>query len=457
MQVILHIGQHKTGSKALQSALYANRDHLAARGFAYPVAATGTAPLRPYEMNHHPLFAAVRAAVDGGEGPAALASLRALLAGLIAACPAGTETMILSAEDLFDMHTAHEAAFVPERVAAGARLLARELAAIGCHPRLVCYLRRQDHLLAAHYAQFIKGSGTHELEFGEFEALAADRLDADASLTRWEEAFGREATAVAAYEPEEMPGGIVADFFRRALDLGPPPVTVPFPDDLEAFNVTPSRDHLDYMRLLNGRSRRGRPVLARGQVLEAAFRDRGRPAVGIAAWLSPAERAALLARYEPGNRRIAARHGLAGPLFRERPPRDDGSWKPCPPLTLERLVELDTQARAAGSERAGATGRRRGRVRLILWVVSPHATVADEAAAGELCAAVVGCPGLASRCVRSVRFGTALASLGRVAFLVFVGPPAGGWSATVARVVFALGGARVVRVPGPKPERLLAV
>ena len=457
MRVILHIGQHKTGSKALQSALYANRDHLAARRFAYPVAAAGAGPLRPYEMNHHALFAALRAAVDEREGPAAVAALRALLADLLAACPAGTETMILSAEDLFDMHTAHEAAFVPERVAAGARLLARELAARGCRPRLVCYLRRQDHLLAAHYAQFIKGSATHQLEFAEFHTLAADRLDADLSLARWEETFGREATTVAAYEPEEMPGGIVADFFRRALDLGPPPVTVPFPDDLEAFNVTPSRDHLDYMRLLNGRARRGRPVLAREQVLESAFRDRDVPAAGIAAWRSPAERVTLLARYEPGNRRIAARHGLAGPLFREPAPRDDGSWTPSPPLTLERLVELDTQARAAGAERAAVTGRRRGRAGLILWVVSPHAAAVDEAAACELLAAVVGCPGLESRCVRSVRCGTALASMGRVAFLVFVGPPAGGWSATLARWAVALGGGRVVRVPGPKPQRLLAV
>lgn len=458
MQVILHIGQHKTGSKALQSALHANRDHLAARGFTYPITAAATGPLRPYEMNHHRLFTAVRAAVDEAERPAALTAVRATLDGLLAACPPTTETVLLSAEDLFDMHTAHEAEFRLERVAAGSRLLARELAERECSVRLVCYLRRQDHLLAAHYAQFLKGSGTHHLEFGEFRAMFAPRLDAEGILGPWEQAFGAAAITVAAYESRAMPGGIVADFFRRGLGLEPPPITVPFPDDLEAFNVTPSRDHLEYIRLLNRRASRGRPVLPREPVLESAFRDRAAPAAGITAWLSPGERAALLAEHEPGNRRIAARHGLGETLFREPAPRDDGSWTPYPGLTLARLAELDARARAVAATRpaAGHPGRRDRRARIILWVLSPQAAAADEAAAVELFAAVAGCPSFESRVVHRLSPREVPSLWRRAACVVLVGPAGATWQEHIARWALAHGGTQVVRLPGPLPERLLA-
>lgn len=461
MRVILHIGQHKTGSKALQSALYANRSHLAAGGFAYPVEADSAAPLRPYEMNHHRLFAAVRAAVDAGGGGAELAALRALLDRLLAACPPTTDAMILSAEDLFDMHTAHEAAFGPGRVAAASRLLAAELAARGCTPRLVCYLRRQDHLLAAHYAQFIKGSPTHHPEFGEFQAGFGPRLAADSLLSHWEAAFGPEAVTAAAYEPSDMPGGIVADFFRRALGLEPPPVTVPFPDDLEAFNVTPSRDHLDYIRLLNRRASRGRPVLPREQVLESAFRDRDAPSAGIAAWLSPGERAELLEEHEPGNRQIAARQGIGATLFRERMPTASDPWTPHPAAGLERLIELDTRARRFAAAGSPATGGRRLRFRgrragLMLWVVSPHARPADRAAAVKLFAAVAGRPDLESRVIDRLGPSRLPAWWRRTAFIVLVGPPTGGWREAVSRWAFERGGGRVVTAAEPPPEALLA-
>lgn len=459
MRVILHIGQHKTGSKALQSAIYANRSHLAASGSAYPVEAGSNRPLRPYEMNHHHLFAAVRAAVDAGEGGAELAALRALLDRLLAACSPTSEAMILSAEDLFDMHTAHEAAFMPARVGAGSRLLAAELAARGCTTRLVCYLRRQDHLLAAHYAQYIKGSPTHHPEFGEFRAMFAPRLDADGLLSLWEEAFGKEAVTVAAYEPREMPGGIVADFFGRVLGLEPPPVTVPFPDDLEAFNITPSRDHLDYLRLLNRRGSRGRPVLPREQVLESAFRDRNDHSAGIAAWLSPGERGVLLAEHEPGNRRIAARHGMGATLFRERMPTAGDPWTPPPAVGLERLIELDTRARRFAAERPAAVSRSRCRGRhagLIIWVVSPEARPKDRAAAVELFAAVAGHPDLESRVVDRLGPTQLPAWWRRTAFVVLVGPPSGGWPEAITRWSFERGGGRVVMVAEPPPEAFLA-
>lgn len=346
MRVILHVGQHKTGSKALQSALYANREWLARYGFAYPVPSASSAPLRPYEMNHHNLFRVVRNVVDRVSGPPSMETAFDHLRALWRLVPAGAETVILSAEDLFDMHTAHEDEFVADRVHRAATILARELTRVSTSVNVVVSLRRQDHLLAAHYAQFIKGSNTHDLSLAAFAERFAPRLDSDTLVAAWEAAFGREAVRVIPYEPAAMPGGIVADFFRRALESDPPPITVPFPDDLEAFNITPSRDWLEFMRLLNRRTSRGQRALPRAMVLEAAFRDRDGRGRGIAAWLSPAERAELLATHAHGNRSIAQRHGLGPTLFAEPLPQASDRWEPPPPLSIERLHDLEAQVRS---------------------------------------------------------------------------------------------------------------
>lgn len=345
MRVILHIGQHKTGSKALQSTLYANREWLSARGIAYPVDVQGERRPRPFEMNHHWLFGAVREEADSSlPGPPQMA-LPVKLRSLLESVRATAHTVILSAEDLFDMHTAHEDRFVPERVAAGSARVAGVLAELGVAVRVVVYLRRQDHLLAAHYAQYIKGTNRNDLSFTAFKDLFRERLDFDALLRSWEVAFGIDALSVRAYEPSLMPDGVIGDVCARVLDLPLPPLTEPYPDDLEAFNITPSRDWLDYMRLLNRRSAQGLPVRPREAVLEAAFRGRDLRPAGVAAWLSPGERATLLERHDAGNRRIAERHGLGSELFRERPPREGDPWSPPPPLSRERFEQLDARVR----------------------------------------------------------------------------------------------------------------
>ncbi|MEX0688964.1 MAG: hypothetical protein WD072_09890 [Pirellulales bacterium] len=429
MRVILHIGQHKTGSKALQSALYASRGHLAERGFVYPVAESPAGPLRPYHMNHHGLFEAVRAAVWEGSGPASAPGVRACLHNLLAARPVAAETVILSAEDLFDMHTAHEEGFTLELVAAGTRLLAHELAGLLARVTVVCYLRRQDHLLAAHYAQFIKGSNRNHLSFREFHAAFAPRLAADPILACWEAAFGTTAMIVCPYEPVAMPGGIVADFFKRALRLEPPPVRTPYPDDLEAHNVTPSRDYLEFMRLLNRRSAAGRPVLPREHVLEAAFRDRSSPAVGVAGWLSPGERNELLTSHEPGNRRIAARHGLGQTFYREPVPDTAAPWTPPRPPGLRRLVELELLSRATATLRPAPRGSRRRvrrRPRQIIWIESPQRQPADNALAAELFGTVAGHPDFEPVILPRLGLGDLLARWHRVAVVVLVGPATGG-------------------------------
>ncbi len=401
--LIIHVGQHKTGSKALQSALYANRPYLISHGINYPFDPKGVTSPRPYEMNHYLLFNALRAAVDSRENSATLDHLRVILDNLFATCSIDTKKIILSAEDLFDMHTAHETEFVADRIAFGASLLASELKERDYDLRLVCYVRRQDHLLAAHYAQLIKGTVSNSPSIDEFYQAFQPRLDTNAILKQWESAFGTNAILVIPYETPYMKNGIVENFFASALEIEPPTLTVPYPDDLEALNITPSRDHIEYMRLLNRRQKSGATVMPRHHVLESAFRDDPTSTHGIASWLSPAARVEFLRCYASGNQQIASRFKLGSRLFQEPDPLTDTAWIPYAGLNLNRLLELDTKARNIAHAKSikkqlhkecfVMTARLPP---LVVWLLSTHLSTEDEAVAFKCLAGFIGQPGFDS-------------------------------------------------------------
>jgi hypothetical protein len=411
MNLIIHLGQHKTGSKALQSALYANRQYLAEHGLSYPIDSRTFQRLRPYEMNHHPLFNALRMAIDSNEGSTALRSFQSTLDNIFSLCDPKSKTIILSAEDLFDMHTAHETAFIANRIAAGSSLLSRELKARSCKVRLICYVRRQDHLLAAHYAQIIKGTASYYHSLDEFYQVFDKRLDTDSILQHWEAAFGIKAISVIPYEKLRMPDGVVDSFFSLVLGIDTPSVTVPYPDDLEAFNITPSRDHIEYMRLLNRRQSYGKAVLPREHVLESAFRDRGTPSPGIANWLSPTEQIELLNRYAIGNNHIASRFKLGSRLFDEPAPSISTTWCPYRGLSQYRLLQLDTNARnianaASMTNHHGdlTTAKKIKPQPFVIWVLPKESDTKPHHEANEFLNEIMGMPDFDATLVRHLDF-----------------------------------------------------
>ena len=182
--LVVHIGQHKTGSKALQSFLAHNRIALRARGVLYPVGDDPCFGIRAYAISQFRLYALIRREAIGecfGEDAAAsywrqqgryctpFDSAHSFFEVFDAEVRrSGLGQVVVSAEDLFDMHTAHELAFSPELIEVGSRRLAALAADFGYDARVVVYLRRQDHLLGAHYVQFIKGSPDHDIDFEEF-------------------------------------------------------------------------------------------------------------------------------------------------------------------------------------------------------------------------------------------------------------------------------------------------
>lgn len=360
-RLILHLGQHKTGSKALQSFLAAHTGRLLAHGVFYP-RLDAASPVHAYAVSHHALFvrlrhAAMLAAGDpagaarfrAAHGPADDAPLAAAFAALDAGRRrAGAAALLLSAEDLFDLHTCHELAFSPGLIALAATQLAALAAAHDYAVTLVVYVRRQDHLLAAHYAQFIKGTPDGDLAFADFAARFAPRLRTADLLQPWLAAFPGADVILRPYERPSLPAGIVPDFLPIVLGAPPSPPWPAPPSHRESLNLTPDRDLLECIRLL----KRGALPAARGltvtDLLDAALADAPvarTPAV--AAWLSPADRRALLAAHAEANHGLALRFLGRDQLFLEPPPAPDEPWSPYAGLAPDRARALARRAGAA--------------------------------------------------------------------------------------------------------------
>jgi len=343
-RLILHVGQHKTGSKALQAFLSHNRAVLLRRGILYPRGSSNRRAPLAYAVSHYLSFALLRHQLEGGSGsPPALcqpfSSLSQWLA-LLAAAPA--HTVILSAEDLFDMSTAHELDFSLSRVEAGARALSKLAANYNFRAEVVVYLRRQDHLLCSQYGELIKGHPDSCIGFEEFRSAFAPRLRPLPILARWASAFGVEQVHPLAYDPTLLAQGVAVDFFRQAVGME-------IPKDCRAPAVHPELDnraiHRDYVELVRLMQQLRRTEPPRWAIIEAAQRSGVR--AEVKAWLSPGERRQLLQAHSLENDEIARLYRVGRSAFFPEPePPDDPGWAAYPGLSAERAVELLLESHA---------------------------------------------------------------------------------------------------------------
>lgn len=312
VRLILHVGQHKTGSKALQSFLAHNTKQLLKKEVLYPISQSNQ-EVKAYRNSHFNCYVLARREAYLNEGNEHVVddfwrahqyyckpflSLNELFSSFeLERVKCGAHTIVLSAEDLFDMQTAHNLDFSFQSIECAVERLFEAILKMNWVPEIVVYLRRPDQLLNSHYAQYIKGDEINTLDFESFFEKFKPRLNSLAILKIWSKVFGRDAIHVLPYERESLPEGIVVNFFEQIFGFLPSDEWVQVPQDSEFFNHTPRRAYIDFLRVLNLRKSRGLITLPREIILSVAFNQQSENC-NKTGWVNDQLRNALLKQYQ---------------------------------------------------------------------------------------------------------------------------------------------------------------
>jgi hypothetical protein len=316
----LHVGPQKTGSTYLHRLLVVNAEPIAAAGL-------GFAPYYDPAVGDH----------QGRFIPALRAKGMAAVMAETAARP--EPALLVTDEDL--------AKFLVEP--AGEGLQAHALAAAArphFRPHVIYFARRQDHLAESHFAQ-----GAKTWYCGRPADYPLQDYDHDATLRALEDAFGRDNVTVRIYRDGE-PNDIAGAFFTAIGLDGLLPRLV---RDVGRQNVSMHRRKA-LMLAHVPKNRRGLPSLINppglAEIVVRAVAASGAVAEdGVRCILSPDERRRLVARYQPGNRALVARHDLDPGAFVELP-GDDPAWTPPAPISPGELAAVfRASLKAAWAER----------------------------------------------------------------------------------------------------------
>lgn len=176
-ELIVHIGTHKTGTTAIQSALNRSRRHLADMGILYPDTGRGWYG-RDGRRQQHPGHTEL-AAEAAGRTDAAANRMKNVADEVAESTP---NLVVLSSESLGLPKSAASSVSWVER-------LARQIEAE--HVRPVIFLRPQWEYLESSYAQLVKGGNTH-LRFGRYlpTGLKHPRFHYSELISPWAKSFG---------------------------------------------------------------------------------------------------------------------------------------------------------------------------------------------------------------------------------------------------------------------------
>ena len=298
MNLLLHIGSHKTASTSLQHFCALNRPALKTRGFFYPRSRDSA-----YVFND---LASAIAFGRQAETAQFLKQARTQAQAL------KSDTVVISAESFYAM----TAFFVDIQGHArnvqdywkNERLLIGTLKE-GCEGfdevRIACYLRPQDDLASSLYNQFVKNVVGTERSYESFIDGIKPVFDYDRHISLWEEVFGMQAVTVRNFTA----GGfdIVKDFCEHFLD--PECHEQAVRKDHHA-NTRLTRDVLEVKRIYN-RIKPDRPLafIAARCFREISGQFKDQPGYQVFAPL--AARRDFFSLFAAGNEALAARQNIA--------------------------------------------------------------------------------------------------------------------------------------------------
>jgi hypothetical protein len=194
VNLVLHIGLHKTATSFIQNLLSTRRYDLLRQGVLYPT--TGAIDA---------VAVSTRTGAQSGHASYFWAKDRQeLVSQLLSELPATASTVLLSSEDFS----------LPRRVQFVEKLLG-DFSAFGTI-EVVLVVRRQDEWVESYYKQFVDQYGNFETRsFDEFLRQAGPRLlDFHSRFSPWRELVGPDAFHVLSYD--DLPGG--AAIYRRILE-----------------------------------------------------------------------------------------------------------------------------------------------------------------------------------------------------------------------------------------------
>lgn len=200
MEIILHIGLHKTGSTSIQNYFFENRNLILKHyGFLYPE--TGI-----FTVAHHFAAWSLQEPLESSWAISLGFDKKAkdLFPEIInEAMSAGARKLLISSEDF--------SLISPEK-----------LAPIIKNNKLMVflYLRRQDKLIESFFGQMVRQYETRYYEiFDTYLASLGNFLDFEIFLDNWQQAIPGVVIKPMIYDRSEFPNGNVVEDFLKAIGL----------------------------------------------------------------------------------------------------------------------------------------------------------------------------------------------------------------------------------------------
>jgi hypothetical protein len=283
-RLYLHIGRPKVGSTAIQTLLHENREHLSTCGFLYPQSVMHKNASHKLALVFQPRLRDAASVSDCSAEEIYDALYRE-------AVDVGLPRIVASTENLFLIHPARLAPMLKSRF----------------DTTIICYLRRQDHVLASSLIQEIKdGAVTPDVDVAAYAGFPKrlEYLDYNLILGRWAEAFGADKIVVRVMEPSQLRGSLYEDFLH-VLGLESDGFKAP----RAKANPSPALDALEFIRLIDDTA--GVGMMSRSQlhqfVLSASEQNGNCGSYDSTSLISNAIRHRLLAQFRESNASVAKR------------------------------------------------------------------------------------------------------------------------------------------------------
>lgn len=334
----LHIGRAKTGSSAIQVFLWKNRAKLLQNGILYPKSVMHHRASHQLAYVFQPEF--VGHALFSGATPSEVYQR-----AFAEADEHRLRSMVASSENLF---------LVPPKDV------------VRCLPddwdvRVICYVRRQDHVLASSLVQEIKtGHVGIDTDIDEYVSnpIRLGLLDYSETLGKWAKVFGRENILVRPYHEAGTEWSICQDFADTvSLD------TSGFEFPQERVNPSPARDVLDFIRMVNASKELSpaRKPLVRIPLLQASEDLGAKGEFDSHRMISAEMRTRVLARFAVSNAALARDYlgRTDGVLFDDSVKDDSASCAEYAGMDLNRLAYMVASVLCSLQEQISVIGSKK--------------------------------------------------------------------------------------------------